>query len=114
MKMNKFWQRILSVALAAQVVISTHASAAWGLSMPSGFVNISRDSFDLNMVITLICAFIGVIVYGILIWSLVKYRKAKGAKAASFHTNATIEIIWTIIPILILVAMAIPSLHGIA
>ncbi|MBN4075079.1 MAG: cytochrome c oxidase subunit II [SAR86 cluster bacterium] len=103
---NKFLLGLLSSAL---VLISTHASAAWELNMPVGVTNISRETYDLHMLITIVCALIGVVVYGVLIWSLVKYRKSKGAKAASFHENTTIEIIWTVIPILILVAMAIPS-----
>jgi len=80
--------------------------------MPVGIIDISRESYDLPMLITIICALIGVVVYGILIWSLVKYRKSKGAKAASFHENTSIEIIWTVIPIFILVAMASPIHWG--
>ncbi|MAM69988.1 MAG: cytochrome c oxidase subunit II [Gammaproteobacteria bacterium] len=80
-----------------------------GINMPVGVTEISRSTYDLHMLITIICALIGVVVYGVLIWSLVKYRKSKGAKAADFHESTTIEIVWTLIPILILVAMAIPS-----
>lgn len=80
-----------------------------GINMPVGITEISRSTYDLHMLITIICGFIAVVVYGVLIWSLIKYRKSKGAKAASFHENTTIEIIWTIIPIIILISMAIPS-----
>lgn len=80
-----------------------------GINMPVGITEISRSTYDLHMLITIICAVIAVVVYGVLIWSLIKYRKSKGAKPADFHENTTIEIIWTIIPILILVSMAIPS-----
>jgi cytochrome c oxidase subunit 2 len=80
-----------------------------GINMPVGITEISRSTYGLHMLITLICAVIAVVVYGVLIWSLIKYRKSKGAKSADFHENTTIEIIWTIIPILILVSMAIPS-----
>ena len=103
---NKFLLGLLSSAL---MLISTQAIAAWELNMPVGITAISRDTYDLHMLITIICALIGVLVYGVLIWSLIKYRKSNGAKSASFHENTTIEIIWTVIPILILVAMAIPS-----
>lgn len=102
----KFLPGLLSSAL---MLISTHASAAWELNMPVGITDISRETYSLHMLIAIICAFIGVVVYGVLILSLVKYRKSKGAKSASFHENTTIEIIWTVIPIIILVAMAIPS-----
>lgn len=103
---NKFLLGLLSSAL---MLISTQAIAAWELNMPVGITAISRDTYDLHMLIAIICALIGVVVYGVLIWSLIKYRKSNGAKSASFHENTTIEIIWTVIPILILVAMAIPS-----
>ncbi len=103
---NKF---LLGLLTTAVMLISTQASAAWELNMPVGITDISRETYDLHMLITIICALIGVVVYGFLIWSLVKYRKSKGAKSASFHENTTIEIIWTVIPILILVAMAVPS-----
>lgn len=102
----KFLPGLLSSAL---MLISTHASAAWELNMPVGITDISRETYSLHMLITIICALIGAVVYGVLIWSLVKYRKSKGAKSASFHENTTVEIIWTVIPIIILVAMAIPS-----
>lgn len=100
---------LLGLLSTALLVMSTQASAAWELNMPIGITDISRETYDLHMLITLICALIGVVVYGVLIYSLIKYRKSKGAKAASFHENTTVEIIWTIIPVLILVAMAIPS-----
>lgn len=66
------------------------------------------------MLIAIICLAIGVVVYGVLIWSLIKYRNSDRAKASSFHENTMIEIIWTIIPILILVAMAIPAIYRMA
>lgn len=103
---NKILLGLLSSAL---MLVSAHASAAWTLNMPVGVTDISRETYDLHMLITIICAFIAVVVYGVLIWSLVKYRKSKGAKSASFHENTTIEIVWTVIPIVILIAMAIPS-----
>ncbi len=103
---NKILLGLLSSAL---MLVSAHASAAWTLNMPVGVTDISRETYDLHMLITIICAFIAVVVYGVLIWSLVKYRKSKGAKSASFHENTTIEIVWTIIPIVILISMAIPS-----
>jgi cytochrome c oxidase subunit 2 len=100
---------LLGLLGSAFILISTQASAAWELNMPVGVTDISRETYDLHMLITIICALIGVVVYGVLIWSLIKYRKSKGAKSASFHENTTIEIVWTVIPILILVSMAIPS-----
>jgi len=105
---------LLGVMSTVLVAISAHASAAWELNMPGGATDISLQAYDLNVLITIICVVIGAIVYGVLIWSLINYRKSNGTKADPFYKNTTVEIIWTIIPILILVAMVIPSIHGIA
>ncbi len=106
--------KIFSALLALCSVIAGNLALAAedfreGINMPVGITEISRSTYDLHMLITIICAVIAVVVYGVLIWSLIKYRKSKGAKPADFHENTTIEIVWTIIPILILVSMAIPS-----
>src|SRR5690606_27832017 len=63
----------------------------------------------LHMTIIWICVVIGVAVFGVLLWSLVRYRHSKGARPADFHENTTVEIIWTVIPFIILIGMAIPS-----
>ncbi len=98
---------------SAMSLISTHANAAWEIYMPFGANDFNRETYSPQMLIAIICAFIGVVVYGVLIWSLVKYRRPNGTKPAPFHQNTAIEIIWNIIPILILVAIVIPSIHGI-
>lgn len=104
----KPWLGLLSVS-ATLMLASTQLQAAWELNMPRGITEISRQTYDLHMQITIVCAIIGLVVYGVLFWSLFAYRKSKGAKPASFHENTKVEIIWTVLPILILIAMAIPS-----
>jgi cytochrome c oxidase subunit 2 len=52
---------------------------------------------------------IGVVVYGVLAYSLIKYRKSKGAIASTFHHSTKLEVLWTVIPFAILIGMAIPS-----
>ncbi len=83
--------------------------AAWDLNMREGITAISRETHSLHMLIFWICVAIGVVVYGVLIYSLIAYRKSKGAVPATFHHNTTAEIIWTVIPFVILIAMAVPS-----
>jgi cytochrome c oxidase subunit 2 len=56
-----------------------------------------------------ICAVIFVGVFGVMFYSILKHRKSKGAKAASFHESTTVEIIWTVIPLIIVIAMALPA-----
>jgi cytochrome c oxidase subunit 2 len=79
------------------------------LNMTPGATDISHKVYSLHMLIFEICVVICVGVFAVLIYSLVKHRKSKGAKAASFHESTTVEIIWTTIPFLILVGMAIPA-----
>ena len=78
-------------------------------NMPMGVTEVSKDIFDLHMLIMWICVWIGVVVFGIMFWSLLKYRKSTGAVAAKFNDNFRLEIAWTILATLILVGMAIPS-----
>ncbi len=104
--MNKLWLGLGGLVVAA---VSPAAMAAWGLNMPKGITGISRETYDLHMLIFWICVAIGVVVYGVLIYSLFAYRKSKGAIPASFHHSTKVEIVWTVIPFVILIAMAIPS-----
>jgi cytochrome c oxidase subunit 2 len=74
-----------------------------------GVTQVSNEIYDLHMLVLWICVFIGIAVFGTMFYSIFHHRKSKGHKAAQFHENTTVEIIWTIIPTLILVAMAIPA-----
>ncbi len=86
------------------------ASADWGaLNMPVGVTEISQSVYTLHMRIFYICCIIGALVFGVMIYSMIKHRKSKGAVAADFHESTTVEIVWTIVPLIILVAMAIPA-----
>ena len=79
------------------------------LNMTPGVTDISHRVYDLHMLIFKICVVICVGVFAVLIYSIIKHRKSKGAKPASFHESTTVEIIWTTIPFLILVGMAVPA-----
>jgi len=87
------------------------AQAEYGLNMPRGVTPLSREIYDLHMLIFYICCVIAAIVFGVMIWSIIYHRKSKGAVAAKFHHSTKAEIVWTIIPILILIVMAIPATH---
>ena len=69
---------------------------------------ISMQASDINMVIFWVCVAIGTVVYAIIIWSLVAYRKSSKQEAA-FHKNTATEIAWTVIPLLLIIAMTIPA-----
>jgi len=90
-------------------LVSTLAAAEYGLNFPKPVTAIAQEIYGLHMLIMMVCVGIGIVVFGAMFWSIVMHRKSRGAKAATFHESTTIEIIWTAIPFLILVAMAIPS-----
>jgi len=79
------------------------------LNMPRGVTDISREVYGLHMLITWICVAIGVVVFGAILYSIIKFRKSKGAVPAQFHHSTTVEIVWTVIPMLILIGMAVPA-----
>ncbi|MEQ1543835.1 cytochrome c oxidase subunit II [Methyloglobulus sp.] len=79
------------------------------LNLTEGHTQVSHDVYDLHMLILWICVFVGIGVFGTMFYSIYHHRKSKGHVAEQFHENTTVEIIWTIIPALILLAMAIPA-----
>jgi cytochrome c oxidase subunit 2 len=101
-------------ALASTLAIMLLAAAGpaladFELNMTPGVTPISREVYGLHMLILWICVAIGVVVFGAIIYSVIKFRRSKGAVPAQFHHSTTVEIIWTVIPMLILIAMAIPA-----
>ncbi len=77
--------------------------------MRKGVTDISNNVYQLHMTIFLICCVIGVIVFAIMFWALIHHRKSKGAVPAQFHESTKVEILWTAIPFVILIGMAIPA-----
>jgi cytochrome c oxidase subunit 2 len=70
---------------------------------------VGQQIYDLHMLILWICTIIGALVFGVMFYSIYAHRKSKGAKASSFHESTTVEILWTIVPFFILIAMAVPA-----
>jgi cytochrome c oxidase subunit 2 len=111
-KQNTF---IVAVAVTAAVI-----AAFWLLlvapgltgneiNMPRGVTSQSGLAFDLHMLILWICVVIGVIVFSAMFVSIILHRKSRGHEPAQFTHSTKAEIIWTIIPVLILVGMAVPA-----
>ena len=98
------WLVALSMLLS-----SSWAHADWTVNMREGVTAISRDVYSLHMIIFWVCVVIGVLVFGVMILSMLMHRKSLGVKPADFHHSTKLEIIWTIVPVVILVVMAIPS-----
>lgn len=85
------------------------AQAAYELNMPESVTPLGKDLYSLHMLVFWICVVIGVVVFGVMAYSIIYHRKSKGAQAANFHESTTIEIVWTIVPLLILIGIAIPA-----
>ena len=79
------------------------------LNLTRGVTPISKEVYDLHMIVLYVIIAIAVAVFSVLFYSIWKFRKSRGAAAAHFHHNTVIEIVWTIIPFLILVGLAIPA-----
>jgi cytochrome c oxidase subunit 2 len=104
-------RRALCVLWGAVILLGTGNTFAGfeQLNMTPGVTDVSHRVYDLHMLIFKICVVICIGVFAVLIYSIINHRKSKGAKAATFHESTTVEIIWTTIPFLILVGMAIPA-----
>jgi cytochrome c oxidase subunit 2 len=109
-----------NTVIVALAVLAAMIAATWlmlvapGLSgneinMTRGVTQQSADHFDLHMIVLWICVVIGIGVFTVMFTSIVLHRKSRDYKAAKFSHSTKAEIIWTIIPVLILVAMAVPA-----
>ena len=79
------------------------------ISMQTPQTIVAREIYDLHTLIFVICCVIFVVVFGAMIYSIIKHRKSVGHKAEQFHENVKVEIAWTIIPFLILIGMVYPA-----
>jgi len=96
------------VAFSNSAIASTAAERS-DLNLRQGVSDISLEVYDLHMLMFWICVVIGVVVFGVMFYSMVMHRKSTGAKPANFHENVKVEVLWTVIPFIILIAMAWPA-----
>ena len=104
------WKPLRALAtLAAALLASAGAFGAYDVDILPPVTPISREIYDLHWGILWVCVAIFIVVFGAMFWSIFKHRRSAGAKAAQFHENTTIEVIWTIVPFVILIGMAYPA-----
>jgi cytochrome c oxidase subunit 2 len=101
--------RLVKLSLWLLLSIPFLAVGSSQYNLPVGVTDISQNVYDLHMTIFYICCVIGLIVFAIMFWAIIHHRKSKGAVPAQFHESTKIEILWTAIPFVILIAMAIPA-----
>ena len=103
----------LGIAFATAVALasaSPAALAAWTLNMTPGITAISQRVYELHMLMFWWCVAIGIFVFGWMIYSLVAFRKSRGAVPdTKLVHNTRAEIIWTVLPVFILIGMAVPA-----
>lgn len=99
----RIWVGLLLWAVFSQ------AQASWTVNMAPGATAVSRAVFDLHMITFWICVVIGLVVFGAMFWSMLVHRRSTGQQPAHFHESTTVEILWTLIPLVILVVIAIPA-----
>ena len=118
----KQWAKPLAVALAlalpalaqAQQAVEGHADPhRWQLNMARGVTPLANAAYDAHMIVLWACLVIGAIVFGAMAYAMFAFRKSRGAVADTSFTHSTkLEIIWTTVPVLILIALAFPATTG--
>ncbi len=119
MTMKALWRRAGQFGLTLGATLATHAALAVN-DLPGGpavnqldlhepVTRIAADQRWLHYFMLVICSVIFVAVFGVMFYSIIKHRKSKGAKAANFHESTTVEIVWTIVPFVIVIFMALPA-----
>ena len=100
---------LAAIIAAAWLILVAPALSGNEVNMTRGVTPQSADHFDLHMIVLWICVVIGIGVFTVMFTSIVLHRKSRGHEAAKFSHSTKAEIIWTIIPVLILVFMAVPA-----
>src|SRR5579885_2520539 len=99
----------LLAALAACANVAQAVPERWQLNMTPGVTRVSHDIYQIHMWGLYVCCAIGIVVFGAMIIAMIRFRKSKGAVAATWSHNTKVEIVWTVVPILILVSLAYPA-----
>ena len=88
----------VNISLFGWCFLSLLTSKSWAdvqLNLTKGVTAVSRDVYDLHMLVLYICTAIGAVVFGAMFWSIAFHRKSKGVKPADFHESTKVEILWT-------------------
>ena len=91
------------------MLVSMQSWAEYQLDLRPGVTSFSQGAYGIHTLVMWICVVIGIIVFGAMIYSIIMHRKSRGHEAAKFDDNLTVEIVWTIVPFIILGFMAVPA-----
>jgi cytochrome c oxidase subunit 2 len=101
---------VRTVALLV-IALGSLAHADWQLNMPRGVTDISAEVYGLHMLVFWICVIIGILVFGVMFYSIIKHRKSKGAVASNFHESTKVELLWTIVPTIIVIFIGVKAFY---
>ena len=90
-------------------LIPTAAFSEWQLNLNRGVTDTSIAVYDLHMLVFYICVAISVVVFGVMFWSMYHHRKSRGFESHDFHDSTSLEILWTIVPTIILAVILFPA-----
>ena len=79
------------------------------LNLAPPVTKIAEEQHFLHWMMLIICTVIFIAVFSVMFYSIWKHRKSKGAKSANFHESVTVEVVWTIVPFVIVILMALPA-----
>jgi cytochrome c oxidase subunit 2 len=107
-------KRLCKLALGPVLMLMTAMAMAAGgevsqVNMRPGVTDVGKNIYDLHMLILIICTVIGAGVFGVMFYSIIYHRKSRGVTPATFHESTRVEIAWTVVPFIILIAMAFPA-----
>jgi cytochrome c oxidase subunit II len=116
---RQLWQRASQLGLALGAALASSAALAVN-DLPGGpavnqldlhppVTRIAAEQIWLHYFLLAICAVIFIGVFGVMFYSIIKHRKSRGHKAAHFHESTTVEIVWTVVPFIIVILMVLPA-----
>ena len=91
------------------MLLSQNALAELEYNLREGVTDLSREVYDLHMLVLWICIVIGVLVFGVMFYSMWAHSKSRNPEPAKFHHSTLVEIIWTTVPFIILIVLAVPA-----
>ncbi len=110
MSIRNLTATVYRMILTIMLLGPASAFAAYSqLNMPESVTKLGAEIYNLHMIVFWIVTIAGIAVFGVMIYSIINHRKSKGAVAEQFHESTTVEVIWTVIPLIILIIIAIPA-----
>jgi len=104
---------VTGMAVAGSGLLTTLTAVAdpvpWQMNLRKGATRISHDIWDLHMVALWVCVALGIVVFGAMFIAIIRFRKSRGAVAATWNHSSKLEFIWTLVPVLILIGLALPA-----